>query len=196
MNHDSPPSFSVGRRWSLTLNVLLSVVAVLALVAMINYLAARHFVRLPVSELAHIERSPLTRRVIASVTNDVKVIIYFSDTGEPLYKATYALLKEYKFANSRIDVEAIEYIREPAAANLVKAKYKLNQPTDKNNQRQTGLRETDRFRKLFNRIWRITVDAPVTERIDATRCRHQIRGVLKLRNHAVERRRVTPVRTS
>lgn len=131
MNNQAPPSFSIARKWSLSLNVLLSVLAVLALMVMINYLAARHFWRLPVSTLNEVDLSPLTRRVIASVTNDVRVIIYFDKT-EPLYHSVHALLKEYKFANYKIEVESVDYVRDPAAANLVKARYKFNQPTEKN----------------------------------------------------------------
>ena len=40
-----PPSFSATRRLGIGLNVILSGLAVLALVVMANYLAARHFRR-------------------------------------------------------------------------------------------------------------------------------------------------------
>src|SRR5262245_58811497 len=130
MKDETPPSFSVARKWSLSLNVLILVLVALALVAMINYLAARHFWRLPVSTVNELELSPLTKRVIASVTNDVRVIIYFNK-NEPLYHSVHALLKEYKYANYKIEVETVDYVRDPAAANLVKAKYKLSQPNEK-----------------------------------------------------------------
>ena len=41
------PSFSLSRRWSIRLNVSVAILAALALVLMVNYLAARHFTRLP-----------------------------------------------------------------------------------------------------------------------------------------------------
>ena len=129
MKHDSPPSFSLGRRWSTSLNVMLSVLAVVALVAMVNYLAARHFGRVPVSALAQTELHPQTRRILESVTNNVRVTIYY-DREEPLYPLVNGLLKEYKFANARIGVETIDYQRDAGAAQLLKAKYKL--ATDKN----------------------------------------------------------------
>lgn len=129
MKHDSSPSFSLGRRWSISLNVLLSIVAVVALVAMVNYLAARHFERVPVSALAQSELSPQTRRVLESVTNNVRVTIYY-DRDEPLYEMINGLLKEYKFANARIGVETIDYHRDAAAAQGIKRDYKL--ATDKN----------------------------------------------------------------
>ena len=43
---ESPPSFSKARKWSISLNVLVASATVLALVLMVNYLAARHFTRL------------------------------------------------------------------------------------------------------------------------------------------------------
>ena len=133
LNNQPPPSFSLARRWSISLNVLLSVLAVLALVAMVNYLAARHFQRIPVSTLARAELGPQTRRILQSVTNNVRVTIYYDrDGSETLYKLVNDLLKEYKFANPRIGVETIDYRREPPAAQLLKAKYKLTAPEDKN----------------------------------------------------------------
>jgi ABC-2 type transport system permease protein len=129
MKHDTSPSFSLGKRWSISLNVLLSVLAVVALVCMVNYLAARHFERVPVSALAQTELSAQTRRILESVTNNVHVTIYY-DRADPLYDMINGLLKEYKFANARIGVETIDYNRDASAAQIVKARYKL--AADKN----------------------------------------------------------------
>jgi hypothetical protein len=96
---------------------------------MVNYLAARHFERLPLSRLAQTELSPQTRRILESVTNNVRVTIYY-DREEPLYNLVNGLLKEYKFANARIAVETIDYNRDAAAAQLIKDKFKL--AADKN----------------------------------------------------------------
>jgi len=124
MNHDTKPSFSLARRWTLSLNVLLSILAVVALVAMINYLAARHFHRIPVSQFARMELSGQTRRILQSVTNSVKVTIYYDRTDD-LYEMVNGLLKEYKFANGRVGVETVDYVKDPAAAQRVKAQYQL-----------------------------------------------------------------------
>lgn len=145
MNNEAPSSFSVGRKWSLSLNFMLSVLAVVALIGMINYLAARHFARLPVSTVAQAELSALTKQVLASVTNDVRIVIYFDKT-EVLYSSVHALLKEYKFSNYRIDVETVDYVRDPAAASLVKARYKLSQPAEKN---MVIFECNDRFRFVY-----------------------------------------------
>src|ERR1051326_311732 len=127
---ETPPGFSPRRNWSISLNVLVSSLAVLALVLMLNYLAARHFERFSISSTARIELSPLTLRVLNSLTNDVKVIVYFNKQ-EPLYDAVWSLLKEYKLRNGRIKLETVDYEREPGQAGLVKNKYKLSTATEK-----------------------------------------------------------------
>src|SRR4030095_2852072 len=124
MRRETSPSFSRMRRWTISLNVALSTLAVLALVGMFNYLAARHFTRIAVAARSEIEFSPLTKRTLESLTNDVKVIVYF-DKDEGLYDSVWSLLKEYKFGNPHILVEAVDYIRDPATAQVIKAKYGL-----------------------------------------------------------------------
>jgi len=124
MRRDSPASFSRLQRWSLSLNLALSTLAILALVLMVNYLAARHFRRFAVADRAQTQFAPITRRVIDSVTNQVKVIIYF-DKRDPLYDSVWSLLKEYKFANPRIAIETVDYFLDPGTAELIKSKYQL-----------------------------------------------------------------------
>lgn len=127
----TPQSFSAARKWNARLNLAVAVAAVMALVVMVNYLALRHFVRGSLSASQRTELSPLTREVLRSLTNDVKVTIYY-ERAEPLYDSVWALLKEYTFASTRIQVETVDYTRDPTAAQVVKTKYKLSSPTDKN----------------------------------------------------------------
>ena len=107
MSHESTASFSLGRKWSLSFSVLLGSLAVFALVVMTNYMAARHYARLNFSLAAQARLSSLTQRLVASVTNDVKVTIYF-DRSEPLFALTWGLLKEYQFLNPKITVETVD----------------------------------------------------------------------------------------
>lgn len=125
MTSELPPSFSRGRKWSLSLNTALALGAALALLLMVNYLGARHFTRWSVATNAAAELSPFSRRVLAGVTNSIKVTLYFNKS-EPLFQMSMDLLKVYHFANDRIQVEAVDYIREPGAAELAKVRYKLS----------------------------------------------------------------------
>jgi len=130
MTSESHPSFSPARKWSLSLNTALSLVAVFALTLMVNYLAARHFKRWSISSRSQVELSELTLRVLGAVTNDVKVTLYFSKR-EPLYEMTRDLLKTYKLSNNRISVDLVDYERDNSEAQLVKARYQLNDATDR-----------------------------------------------------------------
>lgn len=125
-----PVSFSRARRFSLSLNTLVAIAAVTALVAMANYLAARHFTRWSWAASAQGPLSPLTLRVLQATTNEVRVTLYF-DPEEPLYPLCFNLLKEYANANRRVIVEPVDYIRNPGAAQVVKAKYRLNERSDR-----------------------------------------------------------------
>ncbi len=125
MTNELPPSFSRGRKWSLSLNTALSLLAMMALVLMVNYLGARHFTRWSLAGNAQADLSPFSKRVLAGVTNTVKVTLYFNKEA-PLYQMAWNLLKAYRFANDRIQVEAVDYIREPGAAELAKVRYKLS----------------------------------------------------------------------
>ena len=91
MANGTHPSFSAGRKWSLSLNVLVSTAAALALALMVNYASARHFYkRFQWSNNALAKLSPLTERVLKSLTNEVRVIVYY-DAKAPLYDAVVAL---------------------------------------------------------------------------------------------------------
>ena len=125
------PSFSFARRWNVVLNVALSIAAVIALAVMVNYLGARHFQRLYWASDNQLRLYPRSLQVLGLLTNNVHVTIYF-DSDDDLYGRVTALLKEYQLASARVEVERVDYLRDAAAAKLVKAKYKLTQTTDKN----------------------------------------------------------------
>jgi ABC-2 type transport system permease protein len=130
MSRDPAPSFSAVRKWRVGLNLAVALLATLAILLMVNYLAARHFSRFPWSSTAQAQLSPLTRRALEGVTNRVKVTVFF-DRQEPLYEAVSDLLREYQYVSDLIEVEAVDYIRDPPRAQLSKAKYKLSHVSDK-----------------------------------------------------------------
>ena len=129
MTPEPPPSFSAGRKWNITLNTALLVLSAVALLAMANYLAARHHRRFTWSGSGQAELSPRTKQVLGSVTNEVRVILYF-DPEHPLFKMSHSLLKAYATANPRIVIEVIDYTRDNSAALAAKRKYNLNAKND------------------------------------------------------------------
>jgi ABC-2 type transport system permease protein len=125
MTNEPRPSFSPARKWSLSLNTLVVLVSVLALAVMINYLGERHFARFAWSSAIQVKLSPRTLQVLSLVTNDVKIVLYY-DRREPLSDLSWSLLKAYSFANNHISIEAVDYPRDPGAAQVAKARYKLS----------------------------------------------------------------------
>lgn len=125
------PSFSAGRRWAGWLRVGLGTVSVLALVVMVNYLAQRHPVRWYVTAEGETKLSPQTRAVLDSLTNEVRVTVFY-DREDPFYPLVVGLLREYQLANPRVHVRTVDYLREAGAAQQVFAEYQLAGATNKN----------------------------------------------------------------
>lgn len=120
---DVRSSFSRGRKWSISFHVVLSSLALLAVIGMLNYLAHRHDERFYVSNPAAQKLSPLTLRTLDDLTNTVKIVCFF-DRREPLFGAVSSLLKEYQARSSKIELEFVDY-RMPGRAEAVRAQYKL-----------------------------------------------------------------------
>src|SRR5215207_11596020 len=104
------PSFTPHRKWSIGFNVFLIVLIVLAVVAMINYLSRDYFYRLHWSSRTKVELSPLTQKLLSSLTNQLQIIIYY-DKDEPLYGTVAALLNEYRRCSPKISVKTVDYLR-------------------------------------------------------------------------------------
>ena len=129
---DGPqPSFSRRQRSNAALNLAVSILAALALLVMLNYLAARHFRRWFWTNSDQYQLSPRTHQVLASLTNKIHITVYF-DSEDELYGRVTGLLKEYQFASPMIEVQRVDYLKDFGAAKQVKAKYKLTQTSDKN----------------------------------------------------------------
>jgi hypothetical protein len=124
------PSFSPRRRWSIGFDLLLRTALVLACVVMVNYLSANFFRRYYLNLQTHIELSPRTLSVLHSLTNRVAVTLYYDKTDE-LYPTVAALLDEYHSVSPTISVKAVDYVRDPGAAEKIKEQYKLSSATDK-----------------------------------------------------------------
>ena len=125
------PSFSPRRKWGIGLDVFMRTVVVLAVVVMVNYLGSRHFQRLYLSSQTRIQLSSHTVEVLHTLTNQVKVTLYY-DKEDSLFSTVSALLAEYRNVNPRVSVAAVDYNRDPGAAQKIKDAYKLGSATDKN----------------------------------------------------------------
>ena len=127
---ESAPSFSRRQRWGIALHVGLSSLAVLAVVVLLNYLGRDCFFRFHCSSRAGAQLSPLTLRFVHSITNAVKVTLFY-DRDEPLFSTVAELLNQYHLANSHILVQAVDYNRDPGAGLKVRDNYKQLLPGQK-----------------------------------------------------------------
>ena len=123
------PRSSSGRRWGILLSVLVSTAAVVAIVLMMNYLGARHFERYRWSAQGGQKLSPLTVGLLHSITNDVRVVLYFQKS-DALYRDIADLLKEYQHENQNISVQTVDYIADAAGAEKIKQSYGLGRDKD------------------------------------------------------------------
>ncbi|HWD20371.1 MAG TPA: GldG family protein [Verrucomicrobiae bacterium] len=132
---DQPQSsFSAARRWLIGLNVTLKIAAFLAIVVMLNFLAAGHFKRWQWAGDSMLKLSAPTRAVLASLTNDVTVTIFFQPHGEneEIYKLTASLLEEYRSAcPNHVRVRTLDYSREDSEARELLNRLRLDAAKEK-----------------------------------------------------------------
>jgi hypothetical protein len=127
------PTFSALSRWGMGLNVAIGLAAALALVFMVNYLSARHHWRLSLGGQRQHPLSPQTLRVLAALTNNVKITLFFDTRGEEqLYSLLASLTREYSQASPHISVRTVDPTRQPADAELLLATYQLSALKDRN----------------------------------------------------------------
>ncbi len=121
------PSFVPGRRYRVALNVAVAVLSLLVILATVNHLASVHLRwRRDLSTFQDFELSPLTRQVLAGITNEVKVTVLFPRDSD-LYGHIDTMLREYSGLQPRLKVRKVDYVSDPATALLVRAGYKLGQ---------------------------------------------------------------------
>lgn len=121
-------SFTPRRKWGIGFDLFVRTLVVLAIVVMVNHLAGVFFHRQYLSQATKVELSPRTRNVLQSVTNDVKVTIYY-DRNDEFYPTIEALLREYRAVNPKIQVETVDYLRDAAEAQRIKTRYGLPETT-------------------------------------------------------------------
>jgi hypothetical protein len=106
-------------------SVAASTAALLVIVALLNYLAVTRSVwRYDFSTGRTETLSPLTQQILGALTNDIKVTVLF-DPESDLFPHVDSLLREYAARSPHVRVQTIDYLRNPGAADLVKARYRL-----------------------------------------------------------------------
>lgn len=119
-----PPSFSAARRFGTGFGVLVGVLAFLAIVVMVNFIAARHYRRIPLSEDRVPPLAPVSLQVLGALTNTLNVTVIF-DPGEALFTHIVELLRRYEHASPHVRIKVIDHTTEPKDAIAFRAAAKL-----------------------------------------------------------------------
>jgi len=128
----SRPSFSPSNRWKIGLDTVLRTALVLAVVVMVNYLGTQFYHRFYLNPQTNVALSSRTLAVLHSLTNQVKVTLYY-DRKADFYSDLVALLNEYHAANPKFSVRTVDYVRDAGEAEKVKEQYRLPSSTDSPN---------------------------------------------------------------
>lgn len=117
---------STRRRVAFGLNAGAAIFLALVLVAMLNYLAHRHYARFDWSRSGFYRLSDKTRSLLASVTSRVEVVVFFQP-DHPAYEDVVRLLKEYQHAAPNLRVERVDPNRDLGRAEALARQYEVNQ---------------------------------------------------------------------
>jgi len=123
--YDSTPSFVPARRFRIAVSVVVGMVSAVAVFVLVNHLAASRLRwRHDVSGSGRFQLSPLTRQVLAGLTNDIKVTVLFPRDSD-LHGYIDGLLREYTEVQPRIRARFVDSDAEPVTAMQVRTAYKL-----------------------------------------------------------------------
>ena len=126
------PTSSGRRRLVISANVLLQILAVLALVVMVNWLVSRHYTRFDWTKSGYYKISEKTQQALWALTEPVKVIVYLqpsaeSDIEEKIFQDVRHLLGEFKFfGQDKLQIEYVDPDRDLARAKQVVEEYKFD----------------------------------------------------------------------
>ncbi len=118
------PSFTPYRKWRIGLHVCFLALVVLSVLVMANYLAQDYFLRLQTSSRTKTDLSPLTIKLLNSLTNQVKITLCY-DKQDPFYSLVSDLLNQYRQHGSKVSVSVVDYLRDPGLAQKVRTEYNL-----------------------------------------------------------------------
>lgn len=124
----SRPSFTPRRKWSVGCDLALRTLFVVAALVLLNYLTGVFFHRQYLSQSTKVELSERTRNVIAAVTNEVRIIIYY-DRDDEFYPTVASLLREYQALNPKLHVETVDFLRDAGRALEIKREFDLPETT-------------------------------------------------------------------
>jgi hypothetical protein len=120
------PTFSRSRRFGQGAASAVGIACLLAIVVMVNYLGTGWYRRWDWSQGGRFALSPMTERLLQTITNDVDIVVCFDPREEAeIYGWTRSLLEQYEHGNPRIHVASVDSTRSPGTAAQVIATNQL-----------------------------------------------------------------------
>ena len=107
--------FSARRSTRLGADSLLMVVLFIAILSLINFIAARHAVRWDLSSAERFTLSPQTVKILKDLKGNLRLLGFFSERSSD-NAAVRDLLESYKFQSRKVTVEMIDPNRKPDIA--------------------------------------------------------------------------------
>jgi ABC-type uncharacterized transport system involved in gliding motility auxiliary subunit len=108
-------TFSARRSTRMGASSLVVVLLVVGILAIVNFLAARHSFRWDFSENQNFTLAPQTHRILRSLAHDVKVTV-FTREKDPGFQSYKERLDSYRQATPKITVEFVDPERHPKVA--------------------------------------------------------------------------------
>ena len=130
---EKPPTLR-HRRLVIGANVLVQIVALLAVVVMVNWLASRHYVRFDWTKAGYYQLAGKTKQVLRSLKDPVDLIVFLPpndhrDYVEKILDDVRNLLKEFQFyGKEKLHVEYVDPQRDLARAQQLVKQYTLDSP--------------------------------------------------------------------
>ena len=115
LHFEAVKAFSGRRTTKLGINSFLMVLLFAAILAIVNFLAARHSVRWDWSENQNYTLAPQTYRVLRSLPREIKITV-FTREKDPGYQAYKQRLESYRQASTKLAVEFIDPEKQPKLA--------------------------------------------------------------------------------
>ena len=115
-------------------NVLVQIVAVLALAVMVNWLTSRHYLRFDWTKSGYYKLSEKTKQLVGSLKEPLDVVVFLPESGRQEYvqkvlEDVRNLLKEFQFyGKDKLRVEYVDPQRDLARAQQLVTQYNLDSP--------------------------------------------------------------------
>jgi gliding motility-associatede transport system auxiliary component len=128
---DNKPPTLRHRRLVIGANVLVQIVAVLALVVMANWLVSRHYLRFDWTKSGYYKLSEKTKQELASLKDPVDVVVFLPSSGgrdyiDKVLDDVRNLLKEFQFyGKGKLRVEYVDPDRDTARTERLINQYNL-----------------------------------------------------------------------